>query len=257
MLIDSHCHLEMKDFNNDRDEVIERGKKNGITYMVTIGTSLRDCQKAVNIAKSYDCIYAAIGIHPHNAKEIDESVYNGLRKLAKEDKVVALGEIGLDFFRNLSPKKIQIERFREQINLARELKLPLIIHDREAHEKILDILKQEEAKDLGGIIHCFSGDYSMARKCVDMGFYIGVSTTITYKNNHRLQDIVRKLPLDRLLVETDAPFLSPQPHRGKRNEPSYVRHGAEKISELKGIPFVEVAEVIFQNTIKILGIEKK
>ncbi len=254
-MIDSHCHLEMKEFDHDRSEVIERGEKNGITHMITVGTDLMHCRKVINIAQTYPAVYAAIGIHPHFAKDIDQSTYDELRKLAKKDKVVAFGEIGLDFFRNISPRDVQIKGFKEQINLAGELNLPLIIHDRDAHQEILAILSEEKKQGAGGIIHCFSGDYSMARQCLDMGFYIAVSTTVTYKKNHQLRDIVKKLPMDRLLVETDSPYLAPSPHRGKRNEPSFVKYGAEKIAEIKGITLKEAATITSQNTLRALGMK--
>ncbi|MCK5513356.1 MAG: TatD family hydrolase [Deltaproteobacteria bacterium] len=247
MLIDSHAHLEMPEFNHDRKDVIQRAHDSGIDYIITIGIDIKSCKQAIALAEGNESIYTVLGIHPHNAKDIDESTYPLLRKLTQHDKVCALGEIGLDFFRNLSPPEIQIKRFRELIALARELRLPIVVHDRNAHQETLDILKEEKAFEVGGVIHCFSGDYEMASKCLNMGFYISIPGTITFKNARSLQELVRSIPLDRILLETDSPFLAPMPFRGKRNEPSYVRYVADKIAKLKKLDFEEVASVTSQN----------
>jgi len=247
MLVDSHAHLDLPEFDDDRSEVIKRAKEGGIDCILTIGINPESCSKAIELAESYDFIYASIGVHPHDAKNINENTYAFLKSLANNKKVLALGEIGLDFYRNLSPKGIQIKRFREQINLASELKLPVIIHNRDAHKETLEVLREEGARNLGGIIHCFSGDYSMAKSCIDMGFYISIPGTITFPKALELQEIVKKLPLSKILIETDCPFLTPVPYRGKRNEPSFVRYVAEKIASLKDMPFEEVAEITSQN----------
>jgi TatD DNase family protein len=247
MLVDSHAHLDLPEFDDDRNEVIKRAKESGIDYILTIGINSESCSKAIKLADSYDFIYASIGIHPHDAKDVNENTYTALRSLANNKKVLAFGEIGLDFYRNLSPKGIQIKRFREQINLANELKLPVIIHNRDAHKETLKILKEECAKNLGGVIHCFSGDYSMAKSCIDMGFYISIPGTITFPKAVELREIVKKLPLSKILIETDCPFLTPVPYRGNRNEPSFVRYVAEKIASLKDTSFEEVAEITSQN----------
>ncbi|MEW6616258.1 MAG: TatD family hydrolase [Thermodesulfobacteriota bacterium] len=247
MLVDSHAHLDLPEFDNDRSEVIKRAKESGIDYILTIGINSESCSEAIELADSYDFIYASIGIHPHDAKDINENTYTVLKSLANNKKVVAFGEIGLDLYRNLSPKGIQIKRFREQINLANELKLPVIIHNRNAHKETLEILKEEGARNLGGIIHCFSGDYSMAKSCIDMGFYISIPGTITFPKAVELREIVKKLSLSKILIETDCPFLTPVPYRGKRNEPSFVRYVAEMIASLKDTSFEEVAEITSQN----------
>ncbi len=255
MLVDSHAHLEMSDFRRDLDEVIQRAKGAGVEYIFTVGTEKADWERALEIAQCHPNIYAILGVHPHNAKEIEEGTYSILKELCRNEKVRAYGEIGLDFFRNLSPREVQIKRFREQIALARELHLPIVVHDREAHQEILASLKSEKADECGGIIHCFSGDFSMAKQCLDMGFYISVPGTITFKTAVDLQEIVKKLPLDALLVETDAPFLTPVPFRGKRNEPGFVRYTAQKVAELKEIPFEEVAEVTTRNAFHVFKLE--
>ena len=251
MLIDSHAHLEMQEFKKDLEAVIQRAKGSGVEYIFTVGTEKKDWKRAVEIADSHPSIYAILGVHPHNAKEIDDQTYPTLRGLCRNGKVRAYGEIGLDFFRNLSPRDIQLKRFREQIGLAKELDLPIVIHDREAHRETLEILKSEKAEESGGIIHCFSGDYEMAKACLDMGFYISIPGSITFKKAGGLREIVERIPLESLLVETDAPFLTPEPFRGKRNEPSYVRYTAQKVAEIKKVSFEKVAEITTENALRV------
>jgi len=251
MLIDSHAHLEMPDFKKDLEAVIQRAKESGVEYIFTVGTEKKDWKRALEIANSDPSIYAILGVHPHNAKEIDDQTYLLLTGLCGDEKVKAYGEIGLDFFRNLSPPDIQLKRFREQIGLAKKLGLPIVVHDREAHRETVEILKSEKAEECGGIIHCFSGDYEMAKVCIDMGFNISIPGTITFKNAEGLREIVRKIPLESLLVETDAPFLTPEPFRGKRNEPGYVRYTAQRLAEIKKVSFEKVAEVTAENTLRV------
>jgi len=255
MLIDSHAHLEMQDFKKDLEAVIQRAKESGVEYIFTVGTEKKDWKRALEIANSHPSIYAILGVHPHNVKEIDDRDYSMLKGLCQNEKVKAYGEIGLDFFRNLSPRDIQLKRFREQIGLAKELVLPIVIHDREAHQETIEILKTEKAEECGGIIHCFSGDYEMAKVCIDMGFYISIPGSITFKNADSFREIVRRIPLESLLVETDAPFLTPEPFRGKRNEPSYVRYTAQKVAEIKKVSFEKVAEVTTENALRVYGLK--
>ena len=251
MLIDSHAHLEMPDFKKDLEAVVQRAKESGVEYTFTVGTEKKDWTRALEIAHSYPSIYAILGVHPHNAKEIDDETYSILKRLCRDEKVKAYGEIGLDFYRNHSPRDIQLKRFREQIVLAKELRLPIVIHDREAHRETLEILKSEKAEDCGGIIHCFSGDSQMAKECIEMGFYISIPGTVTFKNTGEFHEIIKQLPLESLLIETDAPFLAPVPFRGKRNEPSYVRYTAQKVAEIKGVSFEKVAEVTTDNALRV------
>jgi len=254
ILIDSHAHLEMREYDEDRDEVIGRAQDKGIGYVVTVGIDLDSCRQALELADAYDTVYAILGVHPHNVKHIDERTYPQLKEFVLHEKVRAIGEIGLDFYRNLSPKDVQLKRFRELIGLAREVKLPVVVHDRDAHRETLSILREEKAFEVGGVIHCFSGDFVMASKCFDMGFYISIPGTVTFPKAQTLQEVVKRSPLDRMLIETDAPFLAPVPFRGKRNEPSYVRYVAEALAHLKGIDFEEVARVTSSNTQSLLGI---
>jgi len=254
MLADSHAHLEMNDFDRDRDEVIRRAENAGVDLIITVGTTLDDCRKAVSIANKYKNVYAAIGIHPHEVKDIDETTYETLKKLAKMDKVVAFGEIGLDFFRNLSPRDVQIRRFGEQLELASEIGLPIIIHDRDAHQETLEMLGGWKGKHRG-VVHCFSGNYKMAEKCLEMGFFISIPGAITFGKSEKLQDVIRHIPVTDILVETDAPYLTPHPNRGKRNEPAYVIHTARKVAEIKGLSLEELANVTYQNTRNVFGIK--
>ncbi|MCX8118391.1 MAG: TatD family hydrolase [Desulfobacterota bacterium] len=255
MLIDSHAHLEMPEYEKDLEEVLQRAKDQGVGYIFTVGTERGDWERTLQIAEAHEFVYALLGVHPHNAREIDEGTYPLLRRLCRHKKVKALGEIGLDFYRNRSPREVQVERFREQIALAREFKLPIVIHDRDAHRETLEILKSEKGWENGGVIHCFSGDGAMAKACIDLGFYISIPGSITYKNSGPYQELVKELPLNSLLIETDAPFLTPVPFRGKRNEPGYVRYTAEKIAAIKGVSFEEVAEATTENAKKVFRVK--
>jgi TatD DNase family protein len=254
MTIDSHAHLEMREFDRDRDDVVARAKKAGITHIVTVGTTLKECQKAVSLAEHYEGVFAAVGIHPHEVKGVNEKTYAAVKELAKSSKVVAYGEIGLDFFRNYSPRELQIRSFGEQLDIAKELDLPVIIHDRDAHEQTVRILREWKGRK-GGVIHCFSGDTAMAQKCLDMGFYISVPGPVTYPNAKKITDVVRNVPLDRLLVETDCPYLTPVPNRGKRNEPAYVVHTVQKVAEIRGMPWEEIGRVTSDNAKNVFGIK--
>jgi TatD DNase family protein len=239
MLVDSHAHLELEDFDEDREQVIERAREAGVEIIVTVGINLADCRRAIEIAEKYDPVYAAIGIHPHDVKEISQETYDILGELSRREKVVAYGEIGLDFFRNYAPREMQIRRFGEQLEFAQSLDLPVIIHDRQAHKETVDMLRGWKGRKRG-IVHCFSGDYNLARQCLDLGFYISIPGTVTYPKAEEIRDVVKRVPLSSLLVETDSPFLSPQSYRGKRNEPAYVVRAAEKIAEIKGVSLKEV-----------------
>jgi TatD DNase family protein len=241
----------MPDFIKDLEEVIQRAEASGVRYIFTVGTEKKDWKRTLEIVNSHPSIYAILGVHPHNAKEIDHETYPTLRQLCRQEKVKAYGEIGLDFFRNLSPRDVQLKRFREQIGLAKELRLPIVVHDREAHHETLEVLKSEKAEECGGIIHCFSGDYEMAKACMNLGFFISVPGSITYKNSEDYRETIKRIPLESLLIETDAPFLTPVPFRGKRNEPSYVRYTAQKVAEIKKVPFEKVAEVTTENALRV------
>ena len=254
MLIDSHAHLEMKAFDRDREDVVKRARQAGVGGIVTVGTNLDDCIKAVSLAERYPEVYVAIGIHPHDVKGINHETYRLLKTMAVHDKVVAYGEIGLDFYRNHSPRDIQIRCFNDQLEVADELGLPVIIHDREAHDQTVRMLKAKKGMQ-GGVIHCFSGDTAMASQCLDMGFYISIPGPITYPKAAKLMDVVKHVPMERILVETDCPYLTPHPHRGSRNEPAFVVHTAKKVAEIKKIPFEEVERITSLNARMLFKIQ--
>ena len=256
MTIDSHAHLEMGGFDGDREAVLARAAAAGVTAIITVGTTVPDCEKAVAIARLYPQVYAAIGIHPHDAKDIDAGTYGALRALAQQEKVVATGEIGLDFFHDLSPRELQLRRFEEQLDLALELDLPVIIHDREAHVETLRILQQRKG-GLRGVLHCFSGDAVMARECLELGLYLSVAGPVTYRKSEQLRAVVRVIPAERLLIETDAPYLSPQPWRGKRNEPAYVVETARCLAEIRGMAAGELERLTEENTCRLFGLGRK
>lgn len=240
LLVDTHAHLEMEDFDGDRDAVVARAGEAGIAAVVTVGTSRVDGEKAVALAAAYPAVYAAVGIHPHEAREATRETLDALGRLARRPKVVAYGEIGLDFYRNRAPRDLQIRCFGEQLDLARALGLPVVVHDREAHRETLEMLRPWQGERV--VIHCFSGDVAMAKQVLDWGFFLSVDGPVTYPKAQRLVEVVRFVPLERLFLETDAPYLSPQNHRGRRNEPAYLVHTAARVAEIKGVPWDVVAE---------------
>ncbi len=248
MLIDTHTHLDDPRYDGDRDAMITRAREAGVTTLITIGCDLTTSRAAIGLAERYPFVYASVGVHPHEVKRIDDAWYDELRKLAKHEKVAAYGEIGLDYHYNHSSPQEQRKRFREQIRLAAELRLPVIIHTREAQEDTIAILREEKASEVGGVFHCFSGDAWLAKDALDLGFYLSFSGILTFQNATMLRDIAKTVPLDRLLIETDCPYLTPVPHRGKRNEPAYVRYVAEKLTELIGLGGPQSLEALAQRT---------
>ncbi|HRV21745.1 MAG TPA: TatD family hydrolase [Syntrophorhabdaceae bacterium] len=258
MFIDSHCHLEMESYNKDRDEVIEKSLNEGILYILTVGTEKRYFNTVSDLTARYKNIYGAIGIHPHNSEQFNEDTAKKIKNYIQGNKkIVGYGEIGLDFFKNYSPQDIQINAFIQQIYLARELNMPVIIHSRQARDKTLEILKETSSTDNGGVIHCYSYDRETAKRFLDMGFYISIPGTITYGDKKQSMDVVKYIPLDRLLSETDAPFLTPVPFRGKRNEPSYVRYTVEKIASIKNMGVEEIASCIYNNFFELFLRDQK
>ncbi|MFA5517265.1 MAG: TatD family hydrolase [Desulfuromonadales bacterium] len=254
-LVDTHAHLDSTQFAVDRQAVIARARENGLSHLVTVGTDLGSSRLNVEIAKDNSDIFAAVGIHPHDAATASEDAMAELRTLiGSEPKIVAVGEIGLDFYRDRAPREVQRQAFRRQIRLAREVGLPLIVHDREAHQEVVQILREEKAAEVGGVLHCFSGDLAMARDCIDLGFYISFPGAITYPKNEEARSVVRGVPIERLLVETDCPYLAPQPFRGKRNEPAYVRHTAQAVAAIKGLSEADVARITTLNACRLFGI---
>ncbi len=253
-LTDTHAHIEGHDFQPDFADMLERARQAGVGRIITVGTDLESSRAACALAAQYDHIWGTVGIHPHDASRVTDRCYDEIREMAAQPKAVAIGEIGLDFFRDRSPREDQERVFRRFIRLARELALPLVIHDRDAHERVMAILREEKASEIGGVLHCFSGDLEMARKCVDMGFAVSIPGTVTYPANEALREVVRGVKIEHLLVETDCPYLSPVPHRGKRNEPAFVRLTAEKVAELKGLSLLDVARITTLNAERLFGI---
>jgi len=255
MLIDSHAHLDMEEFNEDLETVIERAVEGGVERIITIGIDLESSIKAIDIANRYSFIYATAGVHPHDADRATDEVLTELQNLAKNKRIVAWGEIGLDFFRNRSPREKQIEAFKTQLEIAYDLDLPVIIHNREADKETIEILKAHRNGIHKGVIHCFSSDYETALTFMDMGFYISIPGVVTFTNASKLKDVAKRIPLDRMIVETDCPFLAPVPKRGKRNEPLFVTHTARVIADLRGISFEELAEITTRNSKTLYNID--
>jgi len=252
-LIDSHAHIYYRDYAGDFDAMLQRAADAGVDAMLVVGTDIESSRESVELAEKHPQLYAAVGIHPHDAGRVTEACYDVIRDLAlSSSKVVAIGEIGLDFYRDRSPRADQERVFRAFLRMAAELDKPVIIHDRDAHRQVLDCLR--EAGTRRGVLHCFSGDAAMAAEALDMGLYISIPGTITYPANEALREVVRAVSIDRMLVETDCPYLSPVPYRGKRNEPAFVRLAAEHVAEVKGLSLEDVARITTKNVRDLFGI---
>lgn len=255
MLFDTHAHLNAEQFEEDLKDVIERAKQEGVGNMVIVGFDRPTITKAMELVEKYEFMYASVGWHPVDAIDMTNDDLAWIEELASHPKVVALGEMGLDYYWDKSPKEIQKEVFRKQIRLAKKVKLPIIIHNREATADIVNILREEGASEVGGIMHCFSGSVEVAEECIQMNFHISLGGPVTFKNARKPKEVAEAIPLEKLLIETDCPYLAPHPYRGKRNEPSYVKLVAEQIAEIKGIPFEVVAEKTTDNAKKLFGIK--
>ncbi|NLC70362.1 MAG: YchF/TatD family DNA exonuclease [Desulfuromonadaceae bacterium] len=256
ILVDSHAHLDDPRFADDLDEVLARAEAAGIIHILTVGGHLESSRANVALAERYPQLFAAVGIHPHDAGNATDEALAELEEMARtHPKVVAIGETGLDFFYDLSPRDTQKKVFREQLRMARRLDLPVIIHDRDAHEEIYRILREEaDGGSIRGVMHCFSGDREFARRCLQLGLYLSFAGPLTFPRNEELRAVAAEIPAERLLVETDCPYLAPQGHRGKRNEPALVRVTAEKVAELKGLSMDDISRIVCRNTATLLGI---
>ncbi|MTV48440.1 YchF/TatD family DNA exonuclease [Heliobacillus mobilis] len=252
-LFDTHAHMDDKSFRDDREEVFAQAREAGVELIVNVGYDIPSSERSIALADQYPFIYAAVGIHPHDAEGVTTETYEQLRAMAAQRKVVAIGEIGLDYYRDLSPRPVQQEVFVRQLHLARELGKPVIIHDRDAHGDVMDTLRCE-AQGLEGVLHCFSGSWEMAKFCLDLGFYISLAGPVTYTNARQLLDIAKKVPADRLLVETDSPYLSPHPLRGKRNHSGNVALVAQKVAQLREEDPEELAEQMLRNGCRLFRI---
>ena len=254
MLIDSHAHLDDDRFDKDRDELIKSLESNGISRVINPGADLPSSIKSVKLSEEYENIYAAVGVHPHSADEMDEGTIEVLRAFGNREKVVAIGEIGLDYHYDNSPRDIQRKWFQRQIKLAKELNLPIIVHSREADQETFDIIKSQSDGNLTGVIHCYSGSVELMKEYIKLGYYISLGGPVTFKNAKMPKEVAKAVPIDRLLVETDSPYLTPEPHRGKRNEPLFVRHVAAMIAELRGMTIEELARATSENTIRLFNL---
>ena len=246
MFIDSHAHIQLSQFNPDRDAVLKRAHEASVSHILVIGFDMETSLGAVELAEKHAHIYATVGIHPHDAKDLTPDVLEAFRELAAHPKVIALGEMGLDYYRNLSPRHLQKEAFEKQLDLAEELQMPIVIHNRDAYMDILPILEARQGK-IQGVLHCFTGDVELMHRSLTIGFHIGIGGIVTYPNAKDVQAVAREVPEDRLLIETDCPWLAPQFRRGKRNEPAYVRAVAEKIAELRGTSVEVIGETTTRN----------
>jgi TatD DNase family protein len=254
-ICDTHAHLDFQQFDADREEVIARARGAGVRWMVNPGADLESSQRAIHLAESQPGIYAAVGVHPHEAQTMTPVVLEELRRLAQHSKVMAIGEIGLDYYRDLSPRHVQQVAFRQQLDLASELELPIIIHDRDAHDDVMAILGEWQGKSQArGVFHAFSGDGDLADRVIEMGYLIAVGGPLTFQNARRMAVLASALPLDRMVVETDCPYLTPHPHRGQRNEPAYLPLVVERLAGLKGLSVDQVARQTSMNALTLFGI---
>ncbi len=254
-LFDSHCHLDDERFSEDMPQAVARMRENSVTRCVCVGSDLASSERCIAVAREYDGVYAACGVHPHEAKDVADDYLQRLQALLSEKKVVALGEIGLDYYYDLSPRDVQMRVFEEQLDLAYRLNVPAIFHIRDAHGDMLSAFRARKGALPSGVIHCFSGSAETAREYVKMGFYISFSGPLTFKKAPNLWEAALAVPQDRLLVETDSPYLSPEPLRGRRNEPANVRYVCEKLAALRGLSLEEMARVTTENALRVYRLE--
>lgn len=255
MIFDSHAHYDDEQFDEDREELLKGLKDNGVDGIINCGSSLEGLEKSVKLSKEFDFIYAAAGIHPENADEFNEEVKRRIEELAIANEIVAVGEIGLDYYwEENPPKEVQKEVFKAQMEIANKYNLPVIIHDREAHGDTLEIMKAYPG--VVGVVHCFSGSVEFAKECIKLGYYIGITGVVTFKNSKVIKEVVKSIPVERILVETDCPYMAPTPHRGKRNQSDYIKYIINEISDLKGLTPEEISEFTIFNTKSLFKISK-
>lgn len=252
-LIDTHSHIDMIDFETT-DEAVEKAKSYGVEKIILPSVDVNTFENVIKIANQYEGVYCALGIHPSEADKAKDEDFVKLVELASDKKVVAVGECGLDYYWDKENIELQKEVFLKQIKIAKELKLPLLVHDREAHKDTFDILDENVSGKIPIIFHCFSGSLEFANECIKKGYYIALGGVVTFKNAKKVHEVAKNIPLERLLLETDAPYLTPEPHRGEPNEPAYVKFVAERIAQIREIPYDEVAEITTANARKIFGI---
>lgn len=257
MIFDTHAHYDDEQFDIDREELLGKMQGAGIETIVDVGASLETTKKALELAHRYDFIYAAAGVHPSEVEELDDHSIELLRSLCRDDKCVAIGEIGLDYHWPDPAPELQKLWFRRQLNLARSEHLPVIIHSRDAAADTMEIMADERAEEIGGVVHCFSYSKEIARQCVKMGFYIGIGGVLTFKNARKMVEVMEDTPMDRILLETDCPYLAPEPYRGKRNSSLYLPYVVQKMAEIKGITTEEVISITRKNAMTMYGLNKQ
>ena len=254
-MIDSHCHLYIKNSPGQQDQLIKEAAADGISKIINIGIDIETSQLSLDLAEKYDSLYCTVGIHPHDAKKLNEQSIEKLRQLAAHQKVVAIGEIGLDFYRNLSPKPLQYAAFEKQLELAIELKKTIVIHTREALEETIEVVKKYETDLVGGVFHCFPGDAADAERVIEIGFSVSFGGVMTFKNAD-MAEVASQVPLEKNILETDSPYLTPVPFRGKPNRPSYVKYVYQKLAELKNLPVADIETIIDRNCVKLFKLEE-
>jgi TatD DNase family protein len=252
MLVDTHTHIDMDNYKDNFGEILEEAKEYGVEKLVIPGVEPSGFERIVMLCEKYENVYGSVGVHPTEAKKFNQAAEDKMREYLKHPKIAAVGEIGLDYYWDKSFKELQKEVFERQINIAKEFNKPVLVHDRESHEDVFEILKKTNAK--GVVMHCFSGSPEFALECVKEGFYIALGGVVTFKNAKEMKEVAKVVPLENLLLETDAPYLAPVPYRGKENRPAYVKFVAQEIAQLRGISFEEVSRVTTENAVKLLGL---
>ena len=254
MIFDTHAHFDDERFNEDRDELLGSMRNHGVEFIVNIGSEMETCYDTLDLVKKYDFMYGALGIHPDCVYDLTDADYKWIEEHINDDKIVAVGEIGLDYYREYD-KAVQKDAFERQMEIARRNNKPIVVHSRDAAQDTYEIMKANHAEELGGVVHCFSYPIEMAEKFMDMGFYIGIGGVVTFKNSKKLQEVAKVMPIERLVLETDCPYLAPDPHRGERNDSTYIKFVADKIAELRGISTQELIDITTENAKRMYRIE--
>ena len=256
MIFDTHAHYDDEAFDEDREKLLERMQNRGVEYIVNVGASVASCKSTIGLVRRFPYVYGALGIHPDEVSELTEEDYKWLERSINKPKIVAVGEIGLDYHWN-DNKEVQIAAFERQMEMAREAELPIIVHSRDAAQDTYEVMKANKADEIGGVVHCFSYAKEMAEKFLDMGFYLGIGGVVTFNNAKKLREVVEYMPMDKMVIETDCPYLTPEPNRGKRNDSFYLPYVVNKIAEIKGLSPSEVIDVTSDNAKNLYGIGRK
>lgn len=256
MLFDTHAHYDDEKFREDSDELLSSMNENNVGLIMNSCSELSDVPKIIELIEKYPFIYGSVGVHPHSVDNMTDDMLDKIKEIAKHEKIKAIGEIGLDYFYDLSPRDSQKYWFAKQVDLAREIKMPVVIHDRDAHKDTMDILKEHKVWETGGEFHCYAGSVEMAKQVLDWGMYIAFGGSLTFKNSIKPVEVAKYVPLDRILIETDSPYLAPVPKRGNRNSSLYIHYVAEKLAEIKGVSVEEIERITFENGCKCFNIKE-